>query len=150
MNFPQQGLVLAAIGAAIFALTGWPISKARRARRWPKTKATVIASKVSMTTDSPGRNVHRYRVEVVYRYAVQGQPHQSDRLSYFEMQHRHVAERWAEQQRKQYSKRAALVIRYDPSNPGESVVHTNVPGGFYFGAGFGLFLAVVGLLFAVR
>ncbi len=107
MNTPQDGLVLSAVGALLLVFTGWPMSKARRARRWPKTKATVISSKVSMTTDSPGRNVHRYRVEVVYR---------------FDMQHRHVAERWAEQQRKQYSKRDTLVIHYDPRDPNQSVV----------------------------
>jgi hypothetical protein len=149
MNTAKDGLVIAGVGLVTFAISIFPIYRARRARGWPQTKATVLSSKVTKIMDSGGRNMHPYRVEVLYSYTVRGEAYQSNRLGFFEMPYRHRSEARAEAQRKQYKSRSGLTIYYDPANAAEAVVHTQVPGGFYFVAGVGLFIAVMGLLFAV-
>jgi hypothetical protein len=149
MNTPQDGLVIAGVGLVTLAFCCLPIYRARRARSWPRTKATVISSKVAKIMDSGGRNMHPYRVEVLYSYTVKGEAYQSNRLGFFEMPYRHRSEASAEAQRKQYKSKSGLTVYYDPGNAAEAVVHTKVPGGFYFVAGVGLFIAGMGLLFAV-
>jgi hypothetical protein len=148
MNTAQDGLVIAGVGWVTLAISIFPIYSARRARGWPQTKATVISSKVVKIMDSGGRNMHPYRMEVLYSYSVKGEAYQSNRLGYFEMPYRHRSEASAEEQRKRFKSKTGLTVYYDPGNAAEAVVHTKVPGGFYFAAGLGLLLAASGLLFA--
>ena len=148
MNTPQDGLVIAGVGLVTLAISCLPIYRARKARGWPRSKATVISSKVAQIMDSGGRNMHPYRVEVLYSYTVKGEAYQSNRLGFFEMPYRYRSEASAEEQRKRFKSNTGLTIYYDPDNAAEAVVHTKVPGGFYFAAGLGLLLAVSGLVFA--
>ncbi|MEO8024945.1 MAG: DUF3592 domain-containing protein [Bryobacteraceae bacterium] len=150
MNTPEEILVISGAGAVILAVAGWPIFKTKRAGRWPRTKATVIESKVvHLPSDGEGRS-QPFRVEVAYRYDVKGTSHECRRLSYFAIGKDHRYKANAEQQRKRYARGSKIEIRYDPRNPGDAIADRRVPSAYYFAATLGLIFLAGGLITVLR
>jgi hypothetical protein len=136
-------MVISAVGAATLALAGWPIVKARRARGWPKVKATVLKTKVIPTSGDSERPAGS-RFEISYRYGVGDSTYTSDRLSYFHASSRNRYRGAAEKLRKRFTEGSTIRVHYDPSDPAQSTIDTAVPWGYYFAAGLGLIFFVTG------
>ena len=121
------GFLTAGFLFSIFYL--FDISQAFIARSWPTVQGEILSSSVgeSMEMSSKGRGRPRYDGNVTYSYSVNDQSFQNDRVC-FGYQKDLASYENANQIRSKYPKGKKVKIYYDPNNPEESVLQTNIPG----------------------
>lgn len=126
------------IGAAVFYfITVRPLARVVAARDWVATPCTIVSSRVQSHRGDEGTT---YRVDILYRYEVDGQEYRSSRYKFMG-----VASSG-------YQGKADVVSRYpagskqtcfvDPRNPTEAVLEPGLTADMWFGALPAVFMLV--------
>ncbi len=107
-----------AMGFGIFGYGIYSLVMSSQAKTWPTTDGHVEACDLTESSDSDGGTT--YRVEVKYRYAVEGVSYDGDRISFGYSgssghgAHREILDR--------LSSAKTVLVRYDPANPSRAVL----------------------------
>lgn len=133
------GLVLLLCGAtaAMLAALAWRAqSTAQRARRWPRVQGQVIAASVQerqvrqriSTSTGRYRMATRYSARITYAYLVGGRRYTAERLRLGPVLLSSDT-RAAEREIARYPIGSSVIVSYDPSNPSDATLETNVGWG---------------------
>lgn len=120
MNEMRTGFAFVAIFAIGFGIIGWGVYcvfRSRKASGWPSVLGTMNACEIKKTSDVDGTT---YRVHVGYAYEVYGRPYQGDRIAFGYSGSNKRAEHAALYDK--LSMARYVGVRYDPSNPADSVL----------------------------
>lgn len=118
-------IALAALGGAVAILLPYRkfARQSRESQAWPETLGEVVASEVRsksvMTSQQISRRV--YRPNIVYRYAVAGQPYESSRLIHAE-RYFNGSQTWARNIAKRFPVGSQVRVYYDPAQPAYAVL----------------------------
>lgn len=121
-------LVGVAVIAAVWFFHFRTVRKASMAAGWPTAPATIQASSVreNIETDAEGDTETAYYPNVHYSYAVDGQTYTGDRIE-FGGKPRFARLSAAEAVCDRYPHGATVPVRYNPDQPGESVLESKAP-----------------------
>jgi len=136
------GYLFLAAGTAVIVLSCWNAMRAVQSRKWPECSGTVITSALEETR-SEGE--YLYRPAVSYRYVVGGDELVGKRVRFcdsFVLTRRSPASRIV----KRYSAGSAVVVRYDPDDPGESVLEPGLNSRIFLSGVLGAVFLVGGFL----
>lgn len=98
---------------------------ARRANRWPVTDGVLESCEVVSKSSTPREEPSTWHLELRYSYEVDGVTYHSDRYAfgygggYDDAKHRRIAAALKASPK--------LLVRYDPAQPQEAVLNTEVP-----------------------
>ena len=109
--------MLFAVGFGIICWGVYCVFKSQKASRWPFVLGTMNSCEIKKTSDVDGRT---YRVHVGYSYEVYGRQYHGDRIAFGYSGTNKRAEH-AELYDK-LSRTSNVIIRYNPSNPSDSVL----------------------------
>lgn len=118
------GIAFLAIGANV-AVKGWSAQKRMRdSREWPTAEATVLRSAVEVKSEWHSRRngragSYQYSPEIAYAYTVEGVWYEGNREDF--VTKTSSDQSWAEGIVSEHPVGSTLVVRYDPTNPSESL-----------------------------
>lgn len=115
------GALFVVVGLMTLAAGAWQYRAGRAIATWPATAGQVIANDL-VPVEQRGRSVTVVEaVRVVYRYAVDGQTYESDRVS-LDTQPARADRAEGQRRRAAYPVGAAVSVYYDPADPARSVL----------------------------
>jgi hypothetical protein len=149
-------LVIGGFGLAVLAIVVSSLQEAAAMKRWPVAQGRVLSAKVekyresvSRGTGGPRDRMTLYRPVLVYEYEVAGKRFRGSRIAQSPGLNRGVPE-FAEKVVKRYRAGSAVMVRYNPRRPDESVLEPRVPGSWIFGAAIGVALLVLAVYTYLR
>ena len=149
MNTPKEIAIITAVCIATVCYFGWPVLRAWRARDWPRAVGKVIDTRIIHSSDSSDAKSRNYTVLVDYEYSVAGAKHEGKRVTFFSILMKHRSRDLAEQCRQRYAQ-GLINVLYNPKNPADSVLETDIPWGFPLAVGLGAIFVAGGLFTLVR
>lgn len=151
------GSILGACGTALLFLVvfggvgiglgiwGWGVlTNARVSEGWPTAAGRVVRSEVEHSTDSEGGD--SYLPQIDYRYQVEGQDYENDRVRYGENSYSN--RRQAEAEAEKYPVGRQVEVYYEPGDPENSVLEPGATLGSYLGVCMGALFLGIGLIAA--
>ena len=142
-------LVIGGFGLAVLAIVVASLREAAAMKRWPVAQGRVLSSKVqeyresiSRGTGGPRDRMTLYQPVLLYEYEVAGKRFQGSRIAQSPGLNRGVPE-FAEKLVERYPSGSAVMVRYNPKRPDESVLEPRVPASWIFGAAVGVALLVL-------
>jgi len=120
-------VILAAVGYFGYAVVGSHLEQSRVARTFQPVAAEVVSS--ALRTVSAGTGVNKpvsYRVDVQYRYTVDGREYRSRRYAFMGAGITDYAE--AKRLAGKYPAGKHITAFYDPEQPAEAVLYRDPPG----------------------
>jgi hypothetical protein len=132
-------IVLVGIGVAVLGVR--TIRKANLSANWPTTDGSILKSEIACAEG-------RYEPMVVYRYAVDGKPHQGTEIG-FGNRISSSDSRHATSYSDKYQVGALVTVYYDPENPNTAVLEPGVTKKTYITITFGLGFAIIGTWFGL-
>ena len=142
-------LVIGGFGLAILAIVVSSLREAAAMKHWPVAQGRVLSAKVeeyrqsiSRGTGGPRDRMTLYQPVLLYEYEVAGKRFQGSRIAQSPGLNRGVPE-FAEKLVEHYPSGSAVMVRYNPKRPDESVLEPCVPGSWIFGAAIGVALLVL-------
>ena len=139
--------ILIIIGGLIGAVWGWMYAAdATESNAWPTVRGVVLASSISSTLDNGGSggNKRSFTPVVSYRYDVDGQSYDSDRV-HFDALRRYSDQEEVQAVIDQYPAGDEVLVYYAPDDPANAVLMPGASWRVYMPMGFALALAVLGL-----
>ena len=129
------------IGLALFAYTGYAAYKSTVAQSWSKTGGTISESRTKRTRSRSyrrGRRRYSNRTTAVikYKYYVGGKSYEKDRLSFggfnfFSVNFGKDFRTGFYKSLEKYPKGKSVVVYYNPNQPGDSVLETQLQPVFF-------------------
>ena len=116
----SNGFGFGMLFAVGFGIIGWGVYcvfKSQKASRWPSVLGTMNICEIKKTGDVDGIT---YRVHVDYSYKVYGRQYHGDRIAFGYSGTNKHAEHAALYDK--LSRASSVIIRYNPSNPSDSVL----------------------------
>jgi len=116
----SNGFGFGMLFAVGFGIIGWGVYcvfKSQKASYWPFVLGTMNNCEIKKTSDVDGRT---YRVHVGYSYEVYGRQYRGDRIAFGYSGTNKHAEHAALYDK--LSRASNVIIRYNPSNPSDSVL----------------------------
>jgi len=142
-------LVIGGFGLAILAIVVSSLREAAAMKHWPVAQGRVLSAKVeeyrqsiSRGTGGPRDRMTLYQPVLLYEYEVAGKRFQGSRIAQSPGLNRGVPE-FAEKLVERYPSGSAVMVRYNPKRPDESVLEPRVPASWIFGAAVGVALLVL-------
>lgn len=139
------------VGAAVLVFGVVQLRKALASKDWPTVSGTIISAEMISRTRQreSGGSITVYGAAVVYRYSVNGEEYESDRISYgsFSSSDRSHARSVLET----YPPGRSVAVHYDPDEPGTAVLEIGIGTGNFIllGVGSAFVLFGGGLLIAL-
>jgi hypothetical protein len=140
-------VVLAGAAAAWVGVDGG--LRAGESTGWPAVPGTVVRSSVQeeRSTTRSGPPTVTHRPVVVYRYEVNGTPHEGQRIAFGEYATGDPAD--AAQVIARYPAGGQVSVHYRPDDPGQAVLEPGGAGLPWLLAGIGVLFALVGVVLVV-
>lgn len=142
-------LVIGGFGLAVLAIVVSSLREAAAMKNWPIAQGRVLSAKVeeyresiSRGTGGPRDRMTLYRPVLLYEYEVAGKRFRGSRITQSPGLNRGVPE-FAEKLVERYPSGSAVMVRYNPKRPDESVLEPRVPASWIFGAAIGVSLLIL-------
>jgi hypothetical protein len=142
-------LVIGGFGLAVLAIVVSSLREAAAMKHWPVAQGRVLSAKVeeyrqsiSRGTGGPRDRMTLYQPVLLYEYEVSGKRFQGSRIAQSPGLNRGVPE-FAAKVVDRYPSGSAVMVRYNPKRPDESVLEPRVPASWIFGAAVGVALLVL-------
>jgi hypothetical protein len=137
-------IVLLAIGLISSLLLGRMILLGRKSGSWPSTGGTILQSAIDsyQSVDDDGISSTSYGLRLQYAYNVGGQAYEGSRRTFTET--RTSSYRQMQKMLERFPQGGAVMVFYDPGNPGSCVLEPGVGVYMYFVLAFTVILALAG------
>ncbi len=93
---------------------------------WPTTEGTIVLSEVVVTDWTPPDNFPSWYPNVLYRYSVDGQTYESERIEVISAANGNT-DRFAQRTVERYPVGAQVTVYYSPKNPAVSLLEPGLP-----------------------
>jgi hypothetical protein len=135
-------VVFGGVGIGL-GIWGWNVlTDARASESWPTTEGQVISSEVDHSSDAEGGD--SYQPQISYRYEVDDQTYEADRIRFG--QNSYSSSRQAEAEANRYPVGRQVEVFYEPGRPENAVLEPGASMGSYLGLGLGGTFLTIGLI----
>jgi hypothetical protein len=146
----RDALVIVAAGAALTIILGRPIVRTWIARRWPRAPGTVTETKLEAGGGNVAPETSRRFVAVSYRYTIDGATLVGQRFSFLSRRITRARYMQAKDEAARYKKGTSVDVRYDPKDPANAVISTDIPWHWKAIGGFSALFLALGLVGLIR
>ena len=142
------------IGLVFFLLGGYQLLQGLTTKDWPAAPGKILSSQVQSGNRTSGGPVRsrkgsskRYSVDVRYRYEVDGQEFEGDRLRFGNVSYKSRSK--AQKVMNRYPRGKEVEVFYDPENPQSSVLIKGI-GLSWLAVGLGGVAFILGLVVFIK
>ena len=142
------------IGLVFLLLGGYQLLQGLTTKDWPAAPGKILSSKVQSGTSNsrgPARTTtgssKRYSVDVRYRYELDGQEFEGDRLRFGNVSYKSRSK--AQKVMNRYPRGKEVEVFYDPENPQSSVLIKGI-GLSWLAVGLGAAMFLLGLVMLIK
>ena len=122
----------------------FPCIKVWQSRTWRTAPAVVISSRLGTSRGSKGGTT--YRIEIEYQYQVDGKTWYGKQYDFFSSMHTNVGVKGMREAVNKNPIGAKIECLYNPAQPSESVISSDIPGRVFFFALFAFIFSLPGIL----